>query len=126
MPSVSTAVKTFIRTYAEMNPNEERAALLDLREQVSDLEEENRELRRENSELRERLASKKRLQRIGSAYYVLEDDGTKTGPVCPECYSGDGIVCALEECQHGARCARCSTRYPGVRASVQGPRQRIL
>lgn len=35
---------------AEMNPGEERTALLDLREQVADLEDENRELRRENAE----------------------------------------------------------------------------
>lgn len=126
MPSVSGAVRAFIKTYVELNPDEERMALLDLMDQVSDLEEENRELRRENAELRERLASRKRLERVGGAYFLLEDDGSKTGPVCPQCYEADEIACILEGSKAGSRCARCGTRYPGVDASVEGPRQRIL
>ena len=125
MPDVSGAIKTFIRTYAEMNPDEEKMALLELREQVYDLEDENRMLKRENSELRERLAARKKLERIGGAYYVLEDDGSKTGPVCPHCYIEDGLVMILEGSANGARCARCKDVYPGVAASVEGYRQRV-
>lgn len=124
MPDVSGAIKTFIRTYADMKPDEERAALLDLREQVSDLEEENRALKRENDELKAELARKKALETYRGASYVLESDGTKTGPVCPACYN-EGIVVLLERGKGGARCARCNTRYPGVESEIEGCRQRI-
>ena len=126
MPSASGAVRAFIKTYAELNPDEERMALLDLMDQVSDLEEENRELRRENAELRERLASRKRLERVGGAYFLLEDDGSKTGPVCPQCYEEDKIAVILERANGGASCSRCRTRYAGVEASAEGFKQHIF
>lgn len=126
MPSVSGAVRAFIKTYAELNPDEERMALLDLMDQVSDLEEENRELRRENAELRERLASRKRLERVGGAYFLLEDDGSKTGPVCPQCYEADKIAVILERANGGASCSRCRTRYAGVEAFAEGFKQYIF
>lgn len=65
------------------------------------------------------------LETIGAASYVLEADGSKTGPVCPECYR-DGITVFLESASKGgAQCSKCGARYAGVRASVEGHRQRI-
>lgn len=68
----------------------------------------------------------KRLERVGGSYYLPEDDGSKTGPVCPQCYGADEIVCILHRSRSGARCARCGTRYAGVEASVDGPGRSII
>lgn len=120
MASVSETIKVLIRTYAELEPGEEKMALIDLREQVSDLEEENRRLKAENAELRAKLVSRKKLERVGGACFILEDDGSKTGPVCPNCYEHDGIVMLLERANGGARCSRCNTRYAGIEPAVEG------
>ena len=126
MPDVSGAIKTFIRTYAGMKPDEERMALLDLREQVADLEEENRALKRENEGLRAQLAWRKALETYGGASYVIESDGAKTGPVCPYCYRSDGIVMLLERANGGAKCARCKTWYPGVESDIECSRGSVV
>lgn len=125
MASVSDAIKTLIRTYAELDPGDEKMALIDLREQVSDLEEENRTLRAENAGLRAQLASRKKMERFGGACFILEDDGSETGPICPACYERDGIVMLLERANGGANCSRCGTRYAGVEPAVEGFRQYI-
>lgn len=101
-----------------------RIQLMDALDMAADLREENESLREENAVLRRRLAAKKRLERDGGACYVLEDDGTKTGPVCPDCYGRDGIVMLLERFNGGARCSRCKVRYAGVEPAVEGFRQR--
>lgn len=124
MGSASSALKTLIKTYAELNPGEEKMALIDLREMVSDLEEENRRLKAENARLREELARRKALERQGGAYFVM-DGGDKTGPVCPQCFEDDGIVMLLERDSGSARCSRCKTRYAGVLPAVEGFRQRV-
>lgn len=132
MSDLSDAIKAFVRTYSDMNPDEERAAALDLRERVADLEDENRELRRRNAELadenerlRKKLAARKRLERRDGAVYLLEDDGTETGPICPQCYESDGVIMLLERANGGAACSRCRTRYAGVAPAVDGYRARI-
>lgn len=73
-----------------------------------------------------RSTALKRLERVGGSYYLPEDDGSKTGPVCPQCYGADEIVCILHRSRSGARCARCGTRYAGVEASVDGPGRSII
>lgn len=125
MSDVSDLVKTFVKTYADLKPDDVKMALIDLREQVSDLEEENRRLKAENAELRARLAHKKRLETIGATSYVLEDDGSKTGPVCQLCYLEKSVTVLLEKSNGGAFCPLCKTRYPGITASVEGYRQFI-
>ena len=133
MSELAEALKAFIKTYSGMNPDEERAALLDLRERVGDMEDENRELKRRNAELacenerlRRKLAERKKLERRGGAVFLLEDDGTATGPICPDCYESSGVVMLLEQANGGARCARCRTRYPGVAPAVEGHKTIIL
>lgn len=133
MSELFEALKAFIKTYSGMNPDEERAALLDLRERIGDMEDENRELKRrnaqlvcENEQLRRKLAERKKLERRGGAVFLLEDDGAETGPVCPDCYESSGVVMLLEHANGGARCARCRTRYPGVTPAVDGHKTTIL
>lgn len=100
-----------------------RIQLMDALDMLADLREESEALKMENAELRRRLAERKRLERFGGACYILEDDGSRTGPICPDCYGGDGIVMLLEEGNGGAQCARCETRYPGVDPASEGFRQ---
>ena len=125
MGSASDVVKTFIKTYAELEPDEAKMALIDLREQVSDLEEANRRLKAENADLRQELARKKRLETRRAASCILEDDGSETGPVCQYCYLDKGVTILLEKANGGARCPLCKTRYPGIEASVDGYRQTV-
>ena len=82
-------------------------------------------LRDENKMLREKLAGRKKMERIGGACYILEDGGAKTGPICPQCYAEDGIVMLLESDSHGASCPRCGTRYAGVASGIEGPSSMI-
>lgn len=132
MSELSDMLKAFVRAYSGMNPDEGRDVLAELRRRVADMECENFELRRRNAELadenarlRRELAARKRLERRGPAVFVLEDDGEETGPVCPQCHNGDGIVVLLERATGGARCSRCGTRYAGVDAPEYGRCPRI-
>lgn len=104
---------------------EARAKLAEVSAAYFQAVSENFELAEENRKLREELTRKKALEVIGGAAYVLEADGAKTGPVCPACYA-EGIVVILESASKGgAQCSKCGARYAGVRASVEGHRQRI-
>ena len=106
---------------------EDKMRVMELAARAADLEEENRELRREVAELREELARRKGLETYRGASYVLEGDGTRTGPVCKACYDEHDLVVILESsADGGARCPSCRRRYPGVKASKAGPRQRFL
>ena len=73
-----------------------------------------------------RSTALKRLERVGGSYYLPEDDGSKTGPVCPQCYEADKIAVILERANGGASCSRCRTRYAGVEASAEGFKQHIF
>ena len=125
MPDLSEAIKALVRSYADIRPDDAEVQLLELQKRALEIEAENMELLRENEELRRLLARKKAMETFGGASYILEPDGGKTGPVCPRCYNRDEVVSILEGVPHGARCAVCGARYPGVRASVEGPRQRV-
>ena len=107
---------------------ETRAKLAQVSAAYFEAVSENFELAEENRRLREELARKKAVEVVGGEYFVLEADGSKTGPVCPECYSG-GITVVLESSSHGgAQCSKCGARYAGVRASVEGrqPRRQAI
>lgn len=57
------------------------------------------------------------LERIEASYYIIENDGSKTGPVCPYCYQRDVIVVLLTH--YGriwATCESCDRSYPDVAA----------
>ena len=75
--------------------------------------------------LREKLAGRKKMERIGGACYILEDGGAKTGPICPQCYVEDGIAILLERVNGGASCSRCGTRYAGVSSGIDVPRAMV-
>ena len=126
MPSIVDIGKAFLEVSASIQSVDDKARLLDLMSQMQEMGLEMDRMRDENSNLRKQLASRKKLERIGGAYYVLEDDGSKTGPVCPQCYVRDELVCILERSPSGAHCARCGSRYPGVDASVECCRQKVF
>ena len=125
MPDLSETIKALVRSYADIKPNDVKVELLELQKRALEIEAENMELVRENEELRRLLARKKAMETLNGASYILEPDGGKTGPVCPKCYNRDEVVSILEGVSNGARCAVCGARYPGVKASVAGPRQRV-
>lgn len=120
MLDVSGAFKAFIQTYAGMKPDEEKLALMEIRHQVMQLEDENGDLKREVKSLREKLAGRKKLECFGGAYFVLDDGGARTGPVCPKCYNGEGIVSLLARSSVGSRCYVCKSEYPGIRSDIEG------
>lgn len=83
------------------------------------LEDENRRLAKENDDLRKELKRRKELEREGNAYYLLENDGSKTGPLCPKCYKDDGLVFALAKNSRGkVVCTVCGREYSGVKTEL--------
>lgn len=125
MPNISNIIKGFLDVANAAQSTVDKSRILDLVSQVQQISAELDSLREENKMLREQLAKRKKMERIGGACYILEDDGAKTGPICPQCYAEDGIVMLLESDAHGASCSRCGTRYAGVTSRIEGPRARI-
>lgn len=125
MPNISNIIKGFLDVANAAQSTVDKSRILDLVSQVQQISAELDSLREENKMLREQLAKRKKMERIGGACYILEDDGAKTGPICPQCYAEDGIVMLLESDSHGASCSRCGTRYAGVASSIEGPRAMV-
>ena len=121
MPSIANIVKGFLDVADAARSTADKARVLGLISQVQQMSAELDSLNEENKMLREQLAKRKKMERIGGACYILEDDGAKTAPICPRCYTGDGIVMLLESDSHGASCSRCGTRYAGVASGIDGP-----
>ena len=119
MASVMETIKVASSIISGIDATDSRLALLELVEKTRLLLDENQDLKRKNERLAEQLVRKKALERIGPAYYLMERDGTRTGPVCPVCYARDGIHRILRSTDDGADCASCGEQYPGVEASVQ-------
>lgn len=65
--------------------------IIDMQQQVLQVLAENRQLTVRVSELEDELAMDSQLKRDDYAYYVVEEDGAKTGPVCPGCYKRDRV-----------------------------------
>lgn len=121
MSSIANIVKGFLEATETVQSIPDKARILDLISQVQQMSAELDSLKEENKMLREQLAKRKKMERIGGTCYILEDDGAKTGPICPHCYADDGIVMLLESDAHGASCSRCRTRYAGVTSDIDGP-----
>lgn len=121
MPNIANIVKGFLDVANAAQSTADKARILDLISQVQQMNAELDSLKEENKMLREQLAKRKKMERIGGACYILEDDGSKTGPICPQCYTEDGIVMLLESDARGASCSRCGTRYAGVTSDIDGP-----
>lgn len=71
------------------------AKLIETQQQIMDVLDENRQLRDRVAALEDELAMDSQLERDGFAYYIVEEDGKKTGPVCPVCYKRDRAVIQL-------------------------------
>lgn len=120
MPSFTDTLNAARDAIKAVSSIDDRIKLMDALDALSELHMENNALKEENRMLREKLAARKRLERRGAEVYILEDDGTETGPICPQCYGADGIVMLLERANGGARCSRCKARYAGVDPAVEG------
>lgn len=126
MPSFHEVLRSARDAVKAVASMEERIRLMEAIDMLSDLRERNGRLKRKNRRLRARLASREAVERIGGAFFILEADGSRTGPICPSCHASDGIVMLLEGVRGGASCARCKTRYPGVPSPLRAPGKRGL
>ncbi|MBK5211390.1 MAG: hypothetical protein JJE36_03655 [Coriobacteriia bacterium] len=88
------------------------AMLIETQQQVLQILDENRQLRDRVAELEDELAMDSQLHREGLSYYVQEDDGSKTGPVCLGCYKRDRVVSKLVQSSlSDVFCGRCKETY---------------
>lgn len=126
MNSVMDTIKVASSVVSGIDVAADRLALLELIDKTHLLFEENQDLKRQNARLVEQLSRCKALERIGGAFYILEQDGSRTGPICPLCYERDGIPRILRSTEEGAECASCGEQYPGVEASVRSRRCEIF
>lgn len=125
MPSIGDTIRAAASVISGIDSIAERERLMDLVRKLEEAETEMRDLRRRNEALAAELARRKALERIGGAYWLIEGDGTKTGPVCPRCYEETGIVHLLERRKDGAYCPACKTSYAGVAPSFEGRSQKV-
>lgn len=115
----ATGLREGFRVALELAGAADRSAdvqkLLAAQKQAFQLLEENEAQRVRIAELEERLATTAKLKRRGFAYYVAEEDGTETGPVCPACFRGDCITSRLVEAYSDGGgtvfCQRCQETY---------------
>lgn len=91
-----------------------------LKKQLADKDRQIRELNEQRSERRKLTFDSKRL-----GYMIELDNGEVIGPVCPKCHKETASIVLLEETNGGAVCPNCKSRYPGVKASVEGYKQTI-
>ena len=89
------------------NRADDFAKLIDTQQMVLEVLEENRQLRARVAELEDELDLESRLTREGLVYYVSEDDGSRTGPVCPACYKRDRIVVGVRPTSDAHFCPHC-------------------
>lgn len=120
MPDVFGPIERFSEVIKGLATVEQRLDMMSLLAKYQDALAEVGELKDENKRLREELAWKKRSEWIGPELYIVEDDGGKTGPICPECFKEEIISMLADFGSKGVMCARCRKAYAGVEASVQG------
>ena len=132
MSKVSSAIRKAFNAYAEINPNEDKEALLnvkmefwDLMDKVDELEDENRDLKEQVRELEKQLATVKKIECINGAYYTWDDAENRVGPICYDCYMNNGAIYLLEQTNGGARCSVCKKRYVDVKTDHVGHVQQI-
>jgi hypothetical protein len=77
------------------NRVEDVAKLIETQQLVMQVLEDNRQLTDQVAELKDELAMDSQLERDQFSYSIHEDDGTKTGPVCPVCYKRHRVVVQL-------------------------------
>ena len=114
MSSVSDTIRAASAVISGIDAISDRERLLDLVRRLEESEAEVRDLRRRNEALATQLARRKDLERMGGSYFLIERDGSRTGPVCPHCYEESGIVHLLQSVSGEARCLSCGRSYVGV------------
>jgi len=103
------------------NRAEDYAKLIDTQQQVMAVLEENRSLRDRVRDLEAELELESKLVRVKDRYFVREDDGSQTGPICPHCYMAERIVALLND--PGQSCPRCKEHYAPIRMPAAGIRR---
>lgn len=131
--SVKNALKTAVLAYLEIKPNEYREQcktqeqlLEKLQNEIKRLKAENDNLQQENAKLTHELNKKKQLEFIGGGYYLMQDDGTRLGPICPKCYAKDSLIFLLYSTNGGSRCSICGDLFTGVKSKYEGYKQQIF
>lgn len=88
------------------------AKLIETQQQVLQILDDNRQLRDKVAELEDELTMESQLTRRGFSYFIEEEDGSLTGPVCPSCYKRDRVVSQLVKAHlSGELCPRCNESY---------------
>lgn len=122
MPSVSGWIDAGRRIAGLVASYDDKLKVLELVARAADLQAENEDLRRKVRELGEELARKKKLETMSGATYILEDDGSRTGPICKACYDERDLVVRLVRFRGGSRCVNCGNVYPGVGSELDDPK----
>ncbi|MCH3967815.1 MAG: hypothetical protein LKE50_04215 [Atopobiaceae bacterium] len=125
MASVGDIARAIVVIAAGISSADDQKMLYEARDSLFKLQDENRELREKADELSTKLRRREELKRDGSSYYLVEDDGSRFGPICPSCYEDSGIVISLARGNGEARCSVCGKKYSGVVGSVPGRQTHI-
>ena len=119
MSVIEDAFSAFLSTYTQLIPNDVMSEILNLRGKALDLQrdndqlaDENRQLKSKIDDLKKELEKKEAIVRKHNAYYFKEDDEKLTGPICYECYTRNGAVYVLENCNGKDCCSVCGKSYP--------------
>ena len=107
--NIKDGMKVALDLAQAANRADDYAKLIDTQQTVMAVLEENRELREQVRSLQGELRLDSKLARVKDRYFIDEDDGTQTGPVCPSCYMKDRIVINLVN--PSSTCPKCKERY---------------
>jgi hypothetical protein len=107
--NIKDGMKVALDLAQAANRAEDYAKLIEAQQTVMAVLEENRALREKVRVLEGELELEAKILRVKNQYFVREDDGSQTGPICPHCYMSDHIVTTLHE--PSKTCPCCKARY---------------
>ena len=114
--AISTATGAIERAELKFKVAEMMESLAEAKLALVEGIEERDFLQRRIASLEEAIKIKDSVQRLGDAYYTLNEDGTPTGdPYCSSCWETNHnlihLISAARTEQHTS-CAACKTKYP--------------